>query len=80
MAGSGRARGYSVKHYDLLHIPEKRDPRGYILPSDQADFLTAAKLMNTLIKNGIVIHTGFYTRRQDKKALTAGVRTKTYFS
>ncbi|MCJ7579437.1 MAG: peptidase, partial [Candidatus Aminicenantes bacterium] len=36
--------------------PEKRDPRGYILPSDQADFLTATKFINTLIKNGIAIH------------------------
>ncbi len=55
-AGSGRSRGYPVKYFDLLHAPEKRDPRGYILPSDQADFLTATKFINTLIKNGIAIH------------------------
>jgi len=55
-AGSGRSRGYPVKYYDLLHSPEKRDPRGYILSSDQADFLTTAKFINTLIKNGIAIH------------------------
>ncbi|MCJ7582209.1 MAG: M14 family metallopeptidase, partial [Candidatus Aminicenantes bacterium] len=54
---SGRSRSYPVKYYDLLHTPEKRDPRGYILPSDQADFLTATKFINTLIKNGIAIHT-----------------------
>jgi len=33
-----------------------RDPRGYIIPSDQADFPTATKFINTLIKNGITIH------------------------
>ena len=55
-AGSGRSRSYPIKYYDLLHAPEKRDPRGYILPSDQADFLTATKFINTLIKNGIAIH------------------------
>ena len=53
---SGRSRSYPIKYYDLMHAPEKRDPRGFILPSDQADFLTAAKFMNTLIKNGIAIH------------------------
>jgi hypothetical protein len=40
----------------MLHAPDKRDPRGYIIPSDQADFLTATKFINTLIKNGITIH------------------------
>ena len=55
-ASSGRSRSYPVKYYDQLHAPEKRDPRGYILPSDQADFLTATKFINTLIKNGIAIH------------------------
>jgi len=36
--------------------PAARDPRGYILPSDQKDFLTATKFVNTLVKNGITIH------------------------
>ena len=36
--------------------PEARDPRGYILPADQADFPTAAKFINTLIKNGVAVH------------------------
>ena len=33
-----------------------RDPRGYILPSDQPDFLTATKFVNILIKAGVVVH------------------------
>lgn len=52
----GQPRGVSMKYYEMLHAPEKRDPRGYIVPSDQADFLTATKFINTLIKNGITIH------------------------
>jgi hypothetical protein len=55
--GSGRSRGYPVKYYEeVLHKPEFRDPRGFIIPSDQHDFLTAVKFVNTLIKNGITIY------------------------
>ena len=28
--------------------PAKRDPRGYVIPADQPDFLTATKFVNTL--------------------------------
>jgi hypothetical protein len=57
MEGSGRSRGYPVKYYEeVLHKPEFRDPRGFIIPSDQPDFLTAIKFVNTLIKNGIQVH------------------------
>lgn len=40
----------------LLRRPELRDPRGYIIPSDQPDFPTAVKFVNALIKNGITVH------------------------
>jgi hypothetical protein len=53
---SGRSRGFPTKYYDMLHDPAARDPRGYILPADQPDFLTATKFVNTLIKNGVVVH------------------------
>ena len=56
MTGSSRSRGYPPEYYhNVLHNPEARDPRGYILPSDQDDFLTAGKFVNTLIKNGITV-------------------------
>jgi hypothetical protein len=43
--------------YDtVLHDPAKRDPRGYIVPSDQPDFPTATKFINTLMKSGVEIH------------------------
>jgi hypothetical protein len=45
-----------TRYYELLRDPARRDPRGYIIPSDQPDFLTATKFVNTLIKNGITVH------------------------
>ena len=55
--------GSPVEYFDELRRPEDRDPRGYILPSDQADFPTATKFVNTLIKNGVTVHraTGDFT-------------------
>ena len=49
------SRGVPREYYDRLHDPDKRDPRGYIIPSDQADFPTAARFVNTLIKNGVTV-------------------------
>jgi hypothetical protein len=56
--GGGFAKGSgSVKEFDrLFHKPEKRDARGYILPSDQPDFLTATKFINSLLGTGITVH------------------------
>ena len=39
----------------IMRNPADRDPRGYIIPSDQPDFLTATKFVNALIKTGIRI-------------------------
>lgn len=58
MAGAVPAKLYASE----LHNPALRDPRGYIIPSDQPDFPTATKFINTLIKTGITVHratTGF---------------------
>src|SRR6185503_1599945 len=41
--------------YTLLHAPELRDPRGYILPSDQPDLPTATKFINALLELGITV-------------------------
>jgi hypothetical protein len=41
---------------DVLHDPKMRDPRGFILTSDQPDFLTATKFVNILIKAGVTVH------------------------
>ncbi|MGO9893060.1 MAG: M14 metallopeptidase family protein [Bryobacteraceae bacterium] len=39
----------------VLHDPKLRDPRGYIIPSGQADFANATEFVNALLKNGIDI-------------------------
>ncbi len=54
--GGGMRGGVPTKYYDGLRDPAKRDPRGYIIPVDQPDFLTATKFVNTLIKSGVTVH------------------------
>src|SRR5499427_4373895 len=55
--GGGRGAGAPVAIYtSVLHDPKMRDPRGFIVPSDQPDFPTATKFVNTLIKGGVVVH------------------------
>jgi hypothetical protein len=50
-------RGADPKYFNAsLRAPEHRDPRGYILPSDQPDFLTATKFVNTLRHVGVTVH------------------------
>lgn len=48
--------GSPPEYFTELRRPEDRDPRGYIIPSNQADFPTATKFVNTLIKNGVTVH------------------------
>jgi hypothetical protein len=55
-SGFGRPRGLPMKYWEQLHSPETRDARGYIIPSDQADFLTATKFVATLQRCGVVVH------------------------
>ena len=57
-AGGGFGKGGgNVKEFErLFRSPLKRDPRGYVIPSNQADFLTATKFINTLLGNGVKVH------------------------
>src|SRR5438093_12156666 len=50
-----RGGAVPTKYFAILRDPDERDPRGYVLPADQPDFLTATKFVNTLIKNGITV-------------------------
>ncbi len=57
-AGSGTAstrfrRGVDSSYFGLLRKPEKRDARGYVIPSSQVDFPRATKFVNVLIKGGV---------------------------
>src|SRR5437773_6537233 len=36
--------------------PARRDPRGYVMPASQPDFLTATKFVNTLMGLGVTVH------------------------
>jgi hypothetical protein len=54
--GGGRGGAPIAIYNDVLHDPKMRDPRGFIIPSDQVDFLTATKFVNTLIKAGVFVH------------------------
>ena len=57
-AGGGRGgRGGSPDDFKrLLRDPAMRDPRGFVLPSDQPDFPTATKFVNALLKTGVTVH------------------------
>ena len=55
--GGRGGRGLDSSLYTkVLQEPAKRDARGYILSADQADFNTAGKFINTLIRNGVQVH------------------------
>ena len=54
---AGRGVGAPVSIFNhVLHDPAMRDPRGFIVPSDQPDFPTATKLVNILIRGGVDVH------------------------
>src|SRR5437773_4239528 len=53
--GGGRGGAPIAVYNNVLHDPKMRDPRGFIVPSDQPDFLTATKFVNILIKGGVVV-------------------------
>ena len=55
---SGRANtsNVPVKFYDsVMKSTVFKDPRGYIIPSNQPDFATAVEFLNALIKTGVVV-------------------------
>ena len=52
---SAKQQGTPEKYVAVLHDPAARDPRGYIVPSDQTDFQTATRFINALVKTGIDI-------------------------
>jgi hypothetical protein len=42
--------------WETLRTPETRDPRGYVIPSDQPDFPTAVKFINALREVNVAVH------------------------
>ncbi|PZT98235.1 MAG: peptidase [Brevundimonas sp.] len=59
--------------YDtVLHAPEARDPRGYVIPADQADLPTAVAFVNVLIKGGVDVERATSTFTVGGKTYPAG--------
>lgn len=54
--GGAAARPSMESFTKIMKDPAKRDPRAYIVPSDQPDFPTAVRFINCLIGSGIQIH------------------------
>lgn len=53
-ASKGLAGSKEFQRY--FRDPGRRDPRGYVIPAVQHDFLTATKFVNTLIGTGVTVH------------------------
>ncbi len=60
------------KYFEMLRDPDLRDARGYIISSRQADFLTATKFVNVLIKNGVQIHRATRAFQVEGRSYPAG--------
>jgi hypothetical protein len=71
-AASGRVGMIPIRYFDGLRDPALRDSRGYVIPVDQPDFLTATKFVNALIKNGITIHRAIASFSVNGKTYRAG--------
>jgi hypothetical protein len=55
--GKGGFAGGNLKDFEkFFRDPARRDPRGYVLPANQPDFLTATKFVNALIGTGVKVH------------------------
>ena len=55
--GFGGGPNIPLKFYDtVMKNPSLRDARGYIISSNQKDFVTATRFINALIGTGITIH------------------------
>jgi hypothetical protein len=67
-----RSAGGAADSLANLLGPDSRDPRGYILPSDQPDFLTAIKFVDALLKAGIRVERATAPFAVDGRTYPAG--------
>jgi hypothetical protein len=66
------ARNAPGGYQKLFHDPKKRNPRGYIIPANQPDFLTATKFVNKLIQTGVQVHRATAALEVEGKSYPAG--------
>jgi hypothetical protein len=77
-AGGGGGRGGAVgaeataAFTEVLRNPADRNPRGYILPANQRDFLTATKFVNALRKVNVAVHRATSSFTVNGKTYPAG--------
>lgn len=50
------SRVESVRSLQELRKPELRNPRGFIIPSDQPEFPLALRFANSLMSTGVIVH------------------------
>ena len=63
----------SLKDYAaIFENKDFRDPKVYLIPKDQADYKTALKFLNALIRNGIQVHELTADVQVNGKAYTKG--------
>src|SRR5581483_5051470 len=72
--GGGRGgRGIPMDAYNnVMHDPKLRDPRGYIIPADQADFANATEFVNALLKTGVTVQKASASFTVNGKSYPAG--------
>jgi hypothetical protein len=70
--GRGGSAEADAAAWASLRKPELRDPRGYIIPSDQRDFPTAVKFVNALREVNVAVHRATAAFTVNGKSYPAG--------
>jgi hypothetical protein len=68
----GRTPEAEAAAWAELHKPELRDPRAFIIPSDQRDFPTAVKFINALREVNVTVHRATAAFQANGKSYPAG--------
>jgi hypothetical protein len=74
-AGGGRGGGPPVDQdalWKAMRRSEDRDPRAFILPASQRDFVTATRFINALLETGIRVHRATASFSANGKSYPAG--------
>ena len=70
--GRGGSAEADAAAWASLRKPELRDPRAYVIPSDQRDFPTAVKFINALREVNVAVHRATAAFTVDDKSYPAG--------
>ncbi|HSL70083.1 MAG TPA: hypothetical protein VK864_07550, partial [Longimicrobiales bacterium] len=70
--GINASAANSAKYWELYRSKDTRDPRAFILPADQADFPTAVKFVNIMIRSGVDVYRATSAFEANGKSYPAG--------